>query len=71
MRMQCCLCGRQMYRAAVLIGSHPVGPKCAKRAGLMSLVRRKSGLVFAANGQKTIVRQDAVTLDLFEVEVPC
>ncbi len=66
MKLYCCLCGRPMDRAAVLIGAHPVGPKCARRAGLMPLVHRKSGLVFAASGHKSAVRQDAQTLDLFE-----
>lgn len=56
-----------MDRAAVLIGTHPVGPKCARRAGLVELSRRKGGLVFAATGHKTAVRQDDQTLDLFEV----
>lgn len=56
-----------MDRAAILIGNHPVGPKCARRAGLVELTRRKGGLVFAVTGHKTAARQDMQTLDLFEV----
>lgn len=66
MKLYCCLCGRPMVHAAVLIGAHPVGPKCARRAGLVELTRRKGGLVFAVTGHKTAVRQDVQTLDLFE-----
>lgn len=66
MKLYCCLCGRPMERAAVLIGAHPVGPKCARRAGLVELSRRKAGIVFAAPGYKAAARQEAQTLDLFE-----
>ena len=46
MKLHCCLCGRPMDQAAVLIGNYPVGPKCAQKAGLMPLARKKGGLVF-------------------------
>lgn len=64
MRLYCALCGRSMDQAAVMIGNLPVGPKCAQRAGLMPLAKRKSGLVFP------VVRRPRVpvpgTMDLFE-----
>jgi hypothetical protein len=56
-----------MDQAAVMIGSHPVGPKCAQRAGLMPLAQRKSGLVFPAQRRKIEKAPQAKTLDMFEV----
>jgi hypothetical protein len=56
-----------MDQAAVMIGTHPVGPKCAQRAGLMPLAQRKSGLVFPAQRRKIEKAPQAQTLDMFEV----
>jgi hypothetical protein len=53
-----------MDNAAVLIGNLPVGPKCAKQAGLIKLSKRKSGLVFPV-AQSRRAKQDQ-TMDLFE-----
>ena len=55
-----------MDQAAVMIGNHPVGPKCAKRAGLMPLAQRKSGLVFPVIRRKIAKPQQPQTADLFE-----
>jgi hypothetical protein len=66
MKLYCALCGRPMDQAAVMIGSRPVGPKCAKRAGLMPLAQRKSGLVFAVVRRKVAKPQQPQTADLFE-----
>lgn len=66
MKLYCALCGRPMEQAAVLIGNHPVGPKCAQRAGLMPLDQRKSGLVFPVLRRKLIKPQQPQTADLFE-----
>lgn len=43
MKHYCCLCGRPVLNPAVLIGQLPVGPKCARRAGLVELARKKVG----------------------------
>ena len=67
MKLYCALCGRPMDQAAVMIGSHPVGPKCAQRAGLMPLAQRKSGLVFPVHRRKIEKAPQAQTLDMFEV----
>lgn len=67
MKLYCALCGRPMDQAAVMIGSHPVGPKCAQRAGLMPLAQRKSGLVFPVMRRRIEKPQQPQTLDLFEV----
>lgn len=40
---RCALCDRPMLNPAVLIGTLPVGPKCARRAGLVELARKKVG----------------------------
>ena len=43
MTHRCALCGRPVLSPAVLIGQLPVGPKCARRAGLVELARKKVG----------------------------
>lgn len=43
MKPRCCLCGRLVLNPAVLIGQLPVGPTCARRAGLVELARKKVG----------------------------
>jgi hypothetical protein len=50
-----------MNQAAVMIGAMPVGPTCARKAGLIELSKRKSGLVFPVT-----VKRESRTLDLFE-----
>lgn len=67
MKLYCALCGRPMDQAAVLIGTLPVGPKCAQRAGLMPLAQRKSGLVFPVVRRQVAKPKQPETLDLFEV----
>lgn len=66
MRMHCALCGRPMDKAAVMIGAMPVGPTCARKAGLIELSKRKSGLVFPVVGRKSTPKDDQATRDLFE-----
>jgi hypothetical protein len=58
-----------MRQAAVLIGALPVGPTCARRAGLIELGRKKSGFVSLVRGRQVAPERDCDTLDLFaEVE---
>jgi hypothetical protein len=54
-----------MEQAAVLIGNHPVGPTCAKRAGLLTLANRKGGLVFPVT-RRALPRDDRKTMAMFE-----
>ena len=61
--MICALCGRSMRNAAVSIGVMSIGPKCAKRAGLIELGRKKAGFVRLV-AQK--VERDVRTADLFD-----
>lgn len=67
MKLTCALCGRSMNEAAVLIGHMPVGPKCAKRAGLVELGRKKSGAV-SLLAKRTRGEKGGETMDLFEEE---
>lgn len=71
MKLYCALCGRPMEQAAVLIGNHPVGPKCAKRAGLIALAQRKGGLVFPVVRRHVERPRHPFTADLFDVKEPC
>ena len=65
--MKCVLCDRPMKAPAVLIGSYPVGPKCARRAGLMPLAVKRSGQVRPGPGYKShATRQELDQLELFE-----
>jgi hypothetical protein len=58
-----------MRQAAVLIGALPVGPTCARRAGLIELGRKKSGFVSLVRGRQVAPERDCDTLDLLaEVE---
>jgi hypothetical protein len=66
LKLVCCLCGRSMDQAAVLIGNMPVGPKCAKRANLMPLAKRKTGLVFPVVRRHIEKPGQPQTRDLFE-----
>jgi hypothetical protein len=43
--MHCVLCGRATFTALVFVAGFPVGPKCARRAGLVALAERGSGMV--------------------------
>lgn len=43
MKPRCCLCGRPVLNPAALIGGLPVGPKCARRAGLLAAARKRIG----------------------------
>lgn len=67
--MKCCLCSRPLFAALVFIGAMPVGPVCARRAGLVDLARKKAGVLRLARPSTGPRRPDPETLDLFaEVE---
>ena len=58
-----------MQAAAVFVGAMPIGPTCARKAGLLELARKKSGLLRVAGHTAVARRADPETLDLFaEVE---
>ena len=67
--MRCAFCNRTMLAAAVFVGAMPIGPTCARKAGLLELVRKKSGVLRLARHTAVAHRPDPETLDLFaEVE---
>lgn len=63
--MKCAFCNRPMLQAAVMIGAMPIGPTCARKAGLMELARKKSGVLRLARPSTGPRRPDPETLDLF------
>lgn len=65
MSLHCALCGRVTLHPAVMIGTYPVGPKCARRAGLMPMATRKTGLVVPVTGRRSVPKVDTRTRDLF------
>ena len=67
--MKCAFCNRPMLAAAVFVGAMPIGPTCARKAGLLELARKKSGLLRLAWPSIGVRPADPQTLDLFaEVE---
>ena len=67
--MKCAFCNRPMQAAAVFVGALPIGPTCARKAGLLELARKKSGVLRLAKPSTSLRRPDPQTLDLFaEVE---
>ena len=61
--MICALCKRRLLTAAVTIGAMPIGPKCARRVGLMPLAARKTGAVRPA------YRRSATWLELAQLDL--
>lgn len=65
--MRCAFCARPLFRAAVMVGTLPVGPQCARRAGLLEPARKGRGLLrLAGHAIGRAAQRDARTLDLFE-----
>lgn len=65
--MRCVLCGHRMGKPAVTIANMPVGPTCARRAGLMPIAAKKLGAVRPGLAyRKTATRQELAQMDLFE-----
>lgn len=60
--MRCALCGRSMGAPAVLIGQMGVGPKCARRAGLIESAKRLLGAL--SSGKVKVQRQEDMQMDL-------
>ena len=63
--MRCAFCSRSMQAAAVFVGAMPIGPTCARKANLMPLARKKSGVLRPARLSIGVRRADPETLDLF------
>ena len=65
MKPVCALCGRLTLQPAVLLRGLPIGPKCAKAAGLLSPRFRRSVVVIKAPVRRGHVPAGE-TLELFE-----
>lgn len=63
--MKCAFCNRPMFQAAVMIGALPIGPTCARKAGLLELARKKAGVLRLGRPVAAPRRPDPQTLDLF------
>ena len=63
--MRCAFCNRPMLAAAVFVGAMPIGPTCARKAGLLELARKKAGVLRLARPSIGVRRVDPETLDLF------
>ena len=63
--MRCAFCNRPMLAAAVFVGAMPIGPTCARKAGLLELARKKAGALRLALHTAVARRPDPETLDLF------
>ena len=63
--MKCAFCNRHLQAAAVFVGTMPIGPTCAKRAGLLELERKKAGVLRLAPHGHSQRPVDPQTLDLF------
>ena len=63
MRLKCCMCGKPTTPFA-FIGAMAVGPKCARKAGIVPTKTRKgSAIRFAAPVKRD---RGPVTMDLFD-----
>jgi len=54
-----------MMAAAVFVGTMPIGPTCARKAGLLELARKKAGALRLARPSIGVRHADPETLDLF------
>lgn len=63
--MNCAFCNRPMLAAAVYVGALPIGPTCARKAGLLEPARKKAGALRLARPCTSPRRPDPETLDLF------
>lgn len=63
--MNCVLCGHPT-KPAVMLGNHAVGPKCARRAGLIERAKKRQGYVRLFDRARAPA--DPRTRDLFETE---
>ena len=69
MTLRCAFCNRPMQAAAVFVGAMPIGPTCARKAGLLELTRKKARALCLAWPSIGVRPADPQTLDLFaEVE---
>ena len=54
--MKCAYCNRPMLAAAVFVGAPPIGPTCARKAGLLELARLAEDLIDATTSLLAVLR---------------
>ena len=59
MTLHCVLCSRPMQSASVYIGVYPVGPTCARKAGLVKMAARGSSRLLKLAAPARRGRDDA------------
>ena len=65
MTMHCILCSRPLRTAAMYIGAYPIGPVCARRAGLTQIAAKGRNRLLKLAAPATRSRDDAqMALDL-------
>lgn len=64
MKPICCLCGRRTTPAG-WIGTEPVGPKCAEKAGLAAAAKRAGSKVRLVKIKRTKAERGDENLELF------
>lgn len=67
MNTRCCFCGRVTLSPAAFIGTHPVGPTCARKHLLTEarLRGRSHAVRFLTGSRKHGAQRDTKTMDLF------
>lgn len=60
MTTKCARCGRVTLKPATFIGGLPVGPACARKAGLLQSKRRSR-----SGDTGSCAQRDTATMDLF------
>ena len=64
MRLRCCLCGKPTEPFA-FIGAMAVGPRCARKAGIVPAKARKGSAIRFARPVKR--DPDPATIDMFDL----
>ena len=65
MKMRCAMCGRPT-EPAVMIGTQAVGPKCARRAGLLAKKQPKGSSIRIVSYKAAARTSEPQTIDMFE-----
>ena len=66
MKTRCALCGRLTFHPAVFVGVEPIGPKCARRAGLLDPKLKLKKPALGMTRHRSQAQRDGATGDLFE-----
>lgn len=62
--MKCAICGRSLFRTAVMIGSEAIGPTCARKLFAKGYKKNRKIKKMMA-GEKRVDEKDNLTIDMF------